>query len=103
LSRPLVWHQSTAWVTTMQPQTIDLKQAKANPSRVFNDPQEVVARPDLTRETKIEILRQWETDARLLATAENENMAGGEGNRLGAVVKALIELGDERHSIKKPS
>jgi hypothetical protein len=76
---------------------IDVKQAKSNPSKVFANPTDVLTHPELSRDTKIEILRQWETDARLLSVAEDENMGGGEGSRLGAVVSALIALDDENH------
>jgi hypothetical protein len=84
----------------METQNVDLKQAKMNPSKVFAEPAEVLAHPGLSREAKIEILRQWETDARLLQTAEDENMSGGERSHLGAVVSALLVLEDEGH---KPS
>ena len=67
----------------------------ANPSKYFKAPAEVLLHSELTRKAKIDILRQWETDARLLATAEAENLQGGEPNGLGAVVNALIALGDE--------
>ena len=76
---------------------IDVKQAKSNPSKIFGHPTDVLTHPELSRETKIEILRQWETDARLLSVAEDESMGGGEGSRLGAVVSALIALDDENH------
>ena len=84
----------------MQEQAIDLKKAKTSPSQVFEDPSEVLTHPELSREAKLEILRQWEIDARLLAEAENENMTGGESSHLGHVVSALLALEDEGH---KPS
>ena len=84
----------------MHPQTLDIKQAKASPSRVFNDPAEVLTHPELSRETKLEILRQWEVDARLLSEADTESMTGGESSKLGKVVSALLALEDEGH---KPS
>ena len=73
----------------------DIHSVTANPSRYFRTPQEVVDDRSLTRKDKLDILHQWETDARLLAVAEEENLAGGEANQLGAVVNALISLGDE--------
>ncbi len=74
---------------------IDLKQAKHSPSSVFTTPAEVLSHPELSQEAKVEILRQWEIDARLLATAESENMAGGESSHLGQVVSALLALEDQ--------
>jgi hypothetical protein len=74
---------------------LDLKAAKANPSKFFQSPEEVLGHPGLSRDDKIAILRQWEVDARLLAVAEEENMTEGERSHLGGVSKALIALGDE--------
>jgi hypothetical protein len=74
---------------------LDIKAAKTNPSKFFETPKQVLVHPDLSRETKIDILRQWETDARLLSVAEEENMTDGESSHLGAVVSALLALGDE--------
>ncbi len=58
---------------TMETQRVDLKQATTNPSKVFGDPSQVLTHPGLSREAKLEILRQWETDARLLQTAESND------------------------------
>jgi hypothetical protein len=79
---------------------LDIKAAKTNPSKYFQTPQDVLVHPHLTREAKIEILRQWEVDARLMSVAEEENMGSGEHGHLGAVVSALIALDDEK---KRPS
>jgi hypothetical protein len=82
---------------------LDLKAALANPSKVFQTPNDVLIHPELSCEQKIKILRQWEMDARLMAVAEEENMTGGEPSRLGAVVSALIALGDERKTASNDS
>jgi hypothetical protein len=74
---------------------IDVKAAKTNPSKFFKTPAEVATYPGISREDKIEILRQWETDARLMAVADEESMGGGENSHLGAVTQLLITLGDE--------
>ena len=73
----------------------DLKSAQTNPSKYFKSPRDVLSHPGISREAKIAILRQWETDARLMSVAEEENLHGGEASQLGAVVNALISLGDE--------
>jgi hypothetical protein len=78
----------------MQTEFLDIKAAKHNPTQFFKTPRDVLSYPSLSRAAKIEILRQWETDARLMAVAEEENLTGGEANQLGAVVNALISLGD---------
>ncbi len=73
----------------------DLKAAKANPSKFFSTPKEVLVHPELSRTSKLDILHQWEVDARLLSVAEEENMQDGESSQLGAVVSALLALNDE--------
>jgi hypothetical protein len=62
-----------------------------DPSRAFKTPQEVVD-SDLSREEKIKILKSWELDARRLLESAEENMAGGEKDRLPEVLRALREM-----------
>lgn len=76
-------------------QPLDIKAAKTNPSKFFKSPKEVLIHPNLSRDAKLDILHQWEVDARLLAVAEEENMTEGETSQLGAVVSALLALDDE--------
>jgi hypothetical protein len=75
--------------------SLDMPTAATNPSKFFKSPQEVLTNSELTRDDKLRILHQWEVDARLLAVAEEENMADGESSQLGAIVNALIALDDE--------
>jgi hypothetical protein len=63
-----------------------------DPTRAFDSPREVVE-SELPREEKIKILQSWELDARRLLESAEENMAGGEKDRLPEVLKALRELG----------
>lgn len=72
---------------------VDFDKALLDPSLAFGSPSDVASAPDLTREQKVRILRSWEEDARLLMTASEENMGGGEQARLGEVHKALRALG----------
>jgi hypothetical protein len=51
-----------------------------------------VAESDLPREEKIRILRSWELDARRLLESAEENMTGGEKDRLPEIQRALREL-----------
>jgi hypothetical protein len=74
---------------------LDVQAAKQNPSKFFASPKEVLMHPHLSREAKLDILHQWETDARLLQVADEENLQGGEPSQLGAVVAALLALDDE--------
>ena len=55
---------------------MDFEKAKLNPAAVFKSPQDVVSSQELSREQKIEILRQWEQDATLMEVAEEEGMPG---------------------------
>ena len=80
---------------------MDFEKAKLNPATVFNSPQEVVSNRELSREQKIEILRQWEQDARLMEVAEEENMPGPEPKLLQPIRDALHALNywpDTEHS-----
>ena len=69
-------------------------EAKANPTRYYRRPSDVVRDRRLKREEKLAILEAWELEARELAVAAEENMSGGEPSLLQDVVDARIELGD---------
>ncbi|MGE3476887.1 MAG: hypothetical protein AB7H70_13885 [Rhodospirillaceae bacterium] len=74
---------------------LNIADAKVNPSKYFQHPKDVLVHPGLSRDAKIDILRAWEVDARLLQTAEEENMTSGENSHLGSIVSALLALEDE--------
>jgi len=67
------------------------KKATDDPSRAFSSPRDVVESA-LPREEKIRILRSWELDARRLLESAEENMTGGEKDRLPEIQRALREL-----------
>ena len=67
----------------------DIDKALIDPASIFGTPREVLARDELTREQKIEILRRWEYDARELEVAEDENMPGGGPDILDEILAAL--------------
>ncbi|HEY3303157.1 MAG TPA: hypothetical protein VGL70_06435 [Candidatus Binatia bacterium] len=71
----------------------DFEKALLDPGGVFKTPAEVVQKPDLSRGQKIQILRQWEYDARELQVAEEESMTGPQATGLDAVLAALRSLG----------
>ncbi len=76
---------------------IDVKTAMLDPTMVFEDPMDVVANDELTRDQKIEILRRWEYDARQLEVAEEEaGMAVRRPEMFDLVLQALHTLGVER-------
>ena len=71
---------------------MDFEKAKLNPSADFKSPQEVVSSQELSREQKIEVLRQWEQDARLMEVAYEENMPGPQPKLLQPIRDALHAL-----------
>ena len=70
-------------------------EAKANPTRYYSRPRDVLRDRRLRRSEKLAILEAWELEARSLSVASEENMSGGEPTLLEDVVNARIELGDE--------
>ena len=79
----------------MSSQTL-VKEAIANPSKVFAAPMDVVTTPGLSLKDRHKILESWEQEARLLQTATGENMAGGEPSRIEDVRKAIDLLSQEK-------
>jgi hypothetical protein len=74
------------------PGTDHLARALVDPTEVFDEPEDVLRRGDLTREEKILILRRWEYDARELEIAADEGMRGETPDRLDRVLNALGAL-----------
>jgi outer membrane lipoprotein SlyB len=74
------------------PQAGDLERALLDPTAVFQVPEQVLRRDDLSREQKAAILRRWAYDARELEVAEDEGMRDGEPDLLDRVLQALNEL-----------
>lgn len=72
--------------------TEDITDKKLNPRGSYQHPDQVLADPKLTREQKIEILREWHYDAIRLQESDGENMTGGEPDLLRAVSRALLSL-----------
>ncbi len=82
---------------------IDVTKAMVDPSKVFNEPNDVVASNELTRDQKIEILPRWEFDARALEVAEDEAGTAVLGPEMfDRVVQALHTLGAERDTEHSP-
>jgi hypothetical protein len=71
-------------------------EALRHPRSYFAEPKDVLAHPQLSRDEKLTILRQWEQDALRLSTAESEGMGGGEENMIGRVEEAIQTLLRER-------
>ena len=76
---------------------IDVKTAMLDPTMVFEDPMDIVANDELTRDQKSEILRRWEYDARQLEIAEEEaGMAVRRPDMFDRVLQSLHTLGVAR-------
>lgn len=75
---------------------MDRDEVLRHPSRHYDSPQAVVDDPNIPRERKIAILRQWAYDAQQLQVAEDENMGGGDASGLHGVLEALHRLGVNR-------
>jgi len=81
---------------------IDVESAKRNPASCFERPSDVLEHEDLSREQKVEILRQWDYDTLQLAVATDESMtseAAANGQRVAEIHKALEELGETDHPL----
>lgn len=75
-----------------------IARALKDPSAVFESPRHVVHDSRLSHGEKLRILERWETDARLLQVATEENMGsddGEDGTLLQRVLDAMDELGSE--------
>lgn len=71
----------------------DHSDSPEDPSLFRDDPADIVDDPEKTRQEKLHILRQLESDARALSSAADEGMAGdGEEDRLQEIRKATHAL-----------
>ena len=70
----------------------DYLKAMADPVKVFTLPNEDVKCKDLSLQQKIDILKQWEYDAREMEVAEEENMGCDTPDLLYDVLMALRKL-----------
>lgn len=67
-----------------------------DPASKYGNPQAVLSDTALNRDQKIEVLKQWEYDAREIQVATEENMAGTEDEPvLDQILKALNALNAE--------
>ena len=80
---------------------VDLNKAMLDPPGVFPHPEAVLHEQTLSRKQKVAILRRWEYDARSLAVAEEENMAGGPPDMLADILGALNRLEERGGSVKR--
>jgi hypothetical protein len=74
---------------------IDLERALNDPADLFGSPDEVVHHSTLTREQKIQILRNWKLDASRLEGSEGEGMRGEDAPMLHRVSRALALMEEQ--------
>jgi len=83
-----------------------LERALADPSAVFQSPNDVVRTSDLNGEEKLRVLERWEADARLLQIATEENM-GKDGDDGGLLLQrvhdAIASLGANQKTPPSPT
>ena len=84
------------------------EKAKQDVGKIFQTPSELFNARDLSDEEKIYLLKQWDTDLRLLMVASEENMPGTQPGKtaelLQSVHQKLEELGaakDEPAAVNK--
>ncbi len=70
----------------------DLARALADPAGIYQEPADVLKDVSLSHEEKIQVLKQWEYDARGILVADEENMGGDAASMLSRVHHALREL-----------
>ena len=73
-------------------QHIDVETEPGNPTDRFATPQQVVDDPHLAADQKRRALQQWKQDARALAVADDDGMAGAKENMLRSVINALESI-----------
>src|SRR2546430_1678637 len=72
-------------------------------TKVYADPNDIVAAADLSHQQKVKLLRQWEFDLRENLVASEENMIassvaeGHSAELLRGVRKALLAIGADDH------
>jgi len=71
---------------------INLERALNDPADVFENPDAVVHHPTLTREQKVQILKNWQLDASRLEGSEGEGMKGEDAPMLHRVSIALAAV-----------
>ena len=74
--------------------------AKQDVGKVFATPAELCNARDLSSEQKIFLLKQWETDLRLLMVASEENMPGTNPGRTAEFLQAVLQKLEELHAPK---
>lgn len=66
--------------------------AKANPSQVYDDPEDVLKDDSLNDDEKLQVLNTWKSEAIHLQESTAEGFAGGEKSQLDSIESAIHRL-----------
>lgn len=75
-----------------QESPIDLQRALRDPAAIFAEPEEILRRPEMSRDVKIAVLQKWEKLVRAQAVLEGVQVVDGEPPLLGRIIRALNAL-----------
>ncbi|OZB03826.1 MAG: hypothetical protein B7X54_09115 [Idiomarina sp. 34-48-12] len=67
-----------------------------DPSAVYDKPDDILSDSNLNDDEKLEVLEQWEFDARELQVAADENMPGQQETPLDEILAAKKKLKSRR-------
>ena len=74
---------------------INLERALSDPAGLFKSPDAVLQHPAMSREQKLQILKNWQLDASRLEGSEGEGMGGEDAPMLHRVCVALATLTEQ--------
>ena len=99
----LAYDDQTTRQVYEEPSASRFEQAKQDVSKVFATPIELCNARDLSSEEKIYLLKQWDTDLRLLMVASEENMPGTNPGRTAELLQIVHQKLEELHAPKNES
>jgi hypothetical protein len=83
--------------------TIDFATALRDPTAIFSEPNDIVAHPQLSREMKLSLLRQWEQTARSQAGPDTKHarIIAMLRTPAGATIASLVTATEwQQHSVR---
>ena len=90
-----LWGPNMKGNTAMPISIKALEHIRQDPQAEYEAPLDVLEDARLNFDQKYSVLESWELDARRLAEATAEGMAGGEASRLREVAKARLTLEEQ--------
>jgi hypothetical protein len=90
-----LWDSTLSGVAAMPISTKMLERIRQNPQAEYEAPFDVLDDLRLNHDQRQSVLESWELDARRLAEATAEGMAGGEDSHLREVAEARLALDEQ--------